>query len=118
IRRRQNDGVQSGKAIPCAPGAFVTKRAYAAPEPRDGTRVLVDRLWPRGLRKDKASIDLWMKDIALSAGLRRWFHQDPARWSAFRQRYGDELRAKASLVDQLRQHGRTRRARSLDLALP
>lgn len=82
-------------------GAFVLKRAYAAPEPQDGTRVLVDRLWPRGLRKDKASIDVWMKDIAPSPELRRWFHEDPARWSEFRRKYSNELRGKAELVDQL-----------------
>jgi len=83
-------------------GAFAIKRAYAAPDVLDGTRVLVDRLWPRGLRKDRAGIDVWMKEIAPTVELRRWFHHDPARWSEFRRRYGNELRGKADLVDQLR----------------
>lgn len=85
------------------PRGISIKRAYAAPEPRDGTRVLVDGLWPRGLRKDTANIDLWLKEIAPSAELRRWYHHDPARWSEFRKRYSDELLRKGELVDQLLQ---------------
>lgn len=83
------------------PAIFV-KRAYDAPEARDGTRVLVDRLWPRGLKKDNARIDLWMKEIAPSTELRRWFHHNPARWDEFRRRYSSELLGKAEIVDELR----------------
>lgn len=82
-------------------GIFL-KRAYAAPESGDGTRVLVDGLWPRGLPKDKARIDMWLKEIAPSAGLRRWFHHDPARWAEFQRRYRNELLSKADAVDELR----------------
>lgn len=83
-------------------GDVIIKRAYEAPEARDGTRVLVDRLWPRGLRKDKARIDIWMKEIAPSTELRRWFHQDPGRWKEFEKKYRTELRHNRDLVDQLR----------------
>ena len=79
------------------------KRAYAAPEPKDGTRVLVDGLWPRGLRKDKARIDIWLKEIAPSAALRRWFHHDPARWPEFERRYRDELSGRKASLDVLLQ---------------
>ncbi len=68
------------------------KRAYDAPEASDGTRVLVDRLWPRGLSKERARIDLWLKDIAPSAGLRQWYGHAPERWEEFRRRYLAELR--------------------------
>jgi len=67
------------------------KRAYDAPSRGDGKRVLVDRLWPRGLSKDAAAVDLWLKDAAPSDRLRRWFGHDPARWDAFRRRYAAEL---------------------------
>jgi len=81
---------------------FVIKRVYAPPEPTDGLRVLVDALWPRGLRKNAAKIDMWAKDVAPSAALRRWFHHEPALWDEFRQRYQSELQAKESKVDMLR----------------
>lgn len=67
------------------------KRAYLPPEPADGTRVLVDRLWPRGVRKDAARIDWWAKDLAPSDALRRWFGHDPERFHAFRTRYAAEI---------------------------
>ena len=70
---------------------FRTKRVYLPPEAGDGQRVLVDRLWPRGLSKDAARVDLWLKDIAPSTELRRWFDHDPERWEAFQTRYGEEL---------------------------
>lgn len=73
------------------------KRAYQAPDPEDGTRILVDRLWPRGVRKENAHIDLWLKDIAPSNDLRRWFGHDAARWPEFRRRYRAELEANAEL---------------------
>ena len=73
------------------------KRAYAPPAAEDGMRVLVDRLWPRGLSKDEARIDIWMKDIAPSTALRRWFNHDPAKWQAFQQKYINELEGSAAL---------------------
>jgi uncharacterized protein YeaO (DUF488 family) len=68
------------------------KRAYEKPLETDGTRILVDRLWPRGLTKRKARIDLWLKEIAPSTELRKWFGHDPAKWRSFRGRYGTELK--------------------------
>ncbi|TAH53167.1 MAG: DUF488 domain-containing protein [Betaproteobacteria bacterium] len=68
------------------------KRVYETPAEDDGFRVLVDRLWPRGLAKDKAAVDLWLRDVAPSNELRKWFGHDPARWDAFRTRYAAELR--------------------------
>ncbi|MDX1420622.1 MAG: DUF488 family protein [Rubricoccaceae bacterium] len=67
------------------------KRIYAPPHPDDGARVLVDRLWPRGLRRDDADLDLWLRDAAPSDDLRRWFDHDPDRWDAFLERYAAEL---------------------------
>jgi len=69
-------------------------RAYEKPAPNDGLRVLVERLWPRGLSKERAAVDLWMKDIAPSPELRRWFNHDPAKWDEFQRRYRAELRQK------------------------
>ena len=77
------------------------KRAYDPPAPGDGVRVLVDRLWPRGLRRDGAKIDLWLKDVAPSAGLRRWFGHAPARWPEFKDRYQAELASDAALDELL-----------------
>jgi uncharacterized protein YeaO (DUF488 family) len=68
------------------------KRAYEPAEAHDGTRVLIDRLWPRGLSKQAAAVDLWLKDIAPSTELRKWFGHDPARWAVFQCRYADELK--------------------------
>jgi uncharacterized protein YeaO (DUF488 family) len=67
------------------------KRVYDAPAPEDGRRILVDRLWPRGLTKEKAKIDYWAKDIAPSNELRKWYGHDPAKWDEFRKRYFAEL---------------------------
>jgi uncharacterized protein YeaO (DUF488 family) len=78
------------------------KRAYEPPSPDDGTRVLVDRLWPRGVKKAKAGIAQWMKEIAPSNELRKWFGHDPARWDEFRRRYKAELTRKQELMSQLR----------------
>ncbi|MFD7895118.1 DUF488 domain-containing protein [Streptomyces sp. NPDC059743] len=69
------------------------RRAYEAPEPEDGTRVLVDRLWPRGLAKEAAALDEWLKDAAPSAELRTWYGHDPGRFEEFAGRYGAELAA-------------------------
>jgi uncharacterized protein YeaO (DUF488 family) len=67
------------------------RRVYDPPEPADGFRVLVDRLWPRGLTKEAARVDLWARELAPSHGLRRWFGHDPSRWEEFRRRYREEL---------------------------
>lgn len=74
------------------------KRAYEPPTRSDGRRLLVDRLWPRGLSKERAAIDQWMKEVAPSAELRRWFGHDPERWPEFQRRYRQELRARDDLV--------------------
>lgn len=78
------------------------KRAYDAPEKTDGIRILVDRLWPRGLSRDRADVDLWLKDIAPSAELRRWFAHQPERWPEFRRRYFTELDRHPEIVAGLR----------------
>jgi uncharacterized protein YeaO (DUF488 family) len=78
------------------------KRAYLAPSPEDGVRVLVDRLWPRGLRKSEEAIDRWLKDLAPSTELRRWFGHDPSRWTEFRRQYEAELSRQTELLDELR----------------
>ena len=67
------------------------KRVYEAPSAEDGMRVLVDRLWPRGLAREKARIDLWLKELAPSTGLRKWFNHEPDKWETFKQRYLLEL---------------------------
>lgn len=82
------------------------KRAYDPPSPRDGTRVLVDRLWPRGVKKAEAHIAQWMKEIAPSNELRKWFGHDPERWDEFRRRYKAELAGKREVVGELRELAR------------
>jgi uncharacterized protein YeaO (DUF488 family) len=74
------------------------KRVYEPPSGDDGVRVLVDRLWPRGLSKAGAAVDLWLKDLAPSVRLRRWFNHDPARWAEFKERYAEELDGKTPAV--------------------
>ncbi|MCA6110925.1 DUF488 domain-containing protein [Bradyrhizobium cenepequi] len=78
------------------------KRAYETPAREDGKRILVDRLWPRGIKKDAAAIDCWMKELAPSSDLRKWFGHEPERWSEFKRRYKRELRQHASTLDELR----------------
>ena len=90
--------------------AIQVKRVYEAPAPEDGLRVLVDRLWPRGLSKEKAAVDHWAREIAPSDDLRRWYGHDPARWAAFRKRYFAELDANAEAVADLAGRLRGRRA--------
>lgn len=82
------------------------KRVYEPPSPEDGVRVLVDRLWPRGLRKADAAVGRWMKDIAPSTELRQWFGHVPERWQEFRHRYAKELQQRASAIDELRELAR------------
>ena len=77
------------------------KRAYEPPAPDDGTRILIDRLWPRGVKKIDAAIHEWVKDIAPSTGLRKWFGHDPARWQEFRRRYQSEIRQHPDEFDRL-----------------
>ena len=79
------------------------KRAYEEPTPGDGTRILVDRLWPRGLTKEKAKVDLWLKDIAPSTELRKWFAHDPARWTEFQARYHEELKHNPEALSLLKE---------------
>jgi len=67
------------------------KRAYEPPEPEDGNRILVDRLWPRGIEKKRLKLDSWYKDVAPTSELRKWFSHDPAKWDEFRRRYFAEL---------------------------
>ncbi len=79
------------------------KRVYDGAEPSDGYRILVDRLWPRGMSKQKASVDLWLKEIAPSDGLRKWFAHDPDRWTEFQKRYRTELRKQTELTKEIKQ---------------
>ncbi|MEP6757024.1 MAG: DUF488 domain-containing protein [Chthonomonadales bacterium] len=84
------------------------KRVYDRPEKDDGERVLVDRLWPRGLTKERAAVDLWLKDVAPSTELRKWFGHDPAKWDQFQIRYRKELTEKKDdlklLEEQSKKH--------------
>jgi DNA-3-methyladenine glycosylase I len=83
-------GVATGPWARCSP-AIKTKRVYDPPSPDDGFRILIDRLWPRGLSKNDAHVDLWLKDLAPSTALRTWFQHDPSRWKEFQRRYANEL---------------------------
>jgi uncharacterized protein YeaO (DUF488 family) len=78
------------------------KRVYEPPAAEDGTRVLVDRLWPRGISKADAALDLWIKEIAPSAALRKWFGHEPERWAEFKKRYARELDGNPDAVAELR----------------
>ena len=80
------------------------KRVYAEPATGDGLRVLVDRIWPRGMSKDKAQVDEWLKELAPSAALRKWFGHDPAKWEAFQKRYFAELQENPAVVCFLADH--------------
>ncbi len=83
--------------------AIKLKRIYQEPAKADGTRILVDRLWPRGLSKEKAHVDLWLKDIAPSTELRKWFAHDPVKWPEFKIRYHAELQQNKEQVELLKQ---------------
>ena len=92
-----------------APCAVALKRAYAPPSPDDGMRVLVDRLWPRGLGKEQLAVDFWLKGAAPSDALRRWYGHKPGRWKSFAAKYRAELAGKSDLLrllDELRRRGR------------
>lgn len=79
------------------------KRIYEKPEKSDGYRVLVDRLWPRGVSKEKAALDLWLKDIAPSNELRKWFGHDPKKWSEFQKKYKAEIATNKEVFNQLKE---------------
>jgi uncharacterized protein YeaO (DUF488 family) len=78
------------------------KRAYQTADEKDGFRILIDRLWPRGISKEKAKFDLWLKDIAPSNNLRHWFNHDPKRWDEFQSKYNEELEDKKELLKQIK----------------
>ena len=81
---------------------LMVKRIYEPPAAEDGQRVLVDRIWPRGVSKEHAALTLWLKEIAPSDALRKWFGHEPERWAEFRERYGAELDGNGEAVAQLR----------------
>ncbi len=87
---------------PFPPSHLRLKRAYEPPAPSDGVRILVDRLWPRGVSKEQASLDEWEKDIAPSTELRKWFGHDPARWAEFQRRYRAELQQHDDILKHIR----------------
>lgn len=86
------------------------KRVYEVPSQDDGMRILIDRLWPRGLTKEKAHIDLWLKEVAPSTELRKWFNHDPEKWPEFKRRYLEELRRQPEALEHLIEAIGTRRA--------
>ncbi|MCD6034272.1 MAG: hypothetical protein K0R63_13 [Rickettsiales bacterium] len=85
---------------------FKLKRVYEAPSKEDGFRVLVERLWPRGISKEHAALDLWLKDVAPSPDLRKWFSHDPAKWKEFQKCYTEELKQNKEAVALLKQEGK------------
>lgn len=85
---------------------FQLKRAYEPAAPDDGCRVLVERLWPRGVSKSRAAIDVWLKEVAPSTELRKWYGHEPSRWEEFRRRYWEELRSNSEAVAALRKQER------------
>jgi uncharacterized protein YeaO (DUF488 family) len=104
--KRMNDA--DGRKPVEAPRALSIrlKRAYDSPSPRDGARVLVDRLWPRGVKKEQLKLDAWLRDLGPRTALRQWFGHDPEKWEEFRRRYRQELAGKRALLSQLAAHAR------------
>ena len=92
------------RGVSCVP--IFLKRVYEKPTAEDGKRILVERLWPRGLKKEAAKIDEWLKDVAPSTELREWYSHDPAKWSEFKKRYWKELEAKRESVLKLAKESR------------
>ena len=92
-----------------AAGNVRLKRAYEPPSEDDGRRILVDRLWPRGVSKAEAALAEWVKELSPSTGLRKWFGHDPERWETFRRRYAAEIREHAEVLARLRSLARSRR---------
>ncbi|MCL5006797.1 MAG: DUF488 family protein [Patescibacteria group bacterium] len=78
------------------------KRVYEKAEKSDGKRILIDGLWPRGLTKEKAKVDIWMKEVSPSAELRRWFGHDPKKWTAFKKKYREELKSKKEFLNEIK----------------
>ena len=95
----------AGESPVGVPGIRI-KRSYDEPEQADGFRVLVDRLWPRGIKKQTAAIDAWMRELAPSSELRKWFDHDPLRFTEFRRRYRQELKERAAEREALRQRSK------------
>jgi uncharacterized protein YeaO (DUF488 family) len=89
-------------AAAVAPRDVAIKRIYDRAEAHDGYRALIDRLWPRGVSRQRAALDVWLRDLAPSSALRNWFHHDPERWSEFGRRYRAELRAQREALEALR----------------
>lgn len=89
-------------------GKILVKRVYEPAAKSDGFRVLVDRLWPRGISKEAAKLDLWLPDLGPSTALRQWFNHDPARWAEFQRRYHTELKEKTALLAAIKQEAKTR----------
>jgi uncharacterized protein YeaO (DUF488 family) len=85
----------------------LVKRIYKPAAKSDGFRVLVDRLWPRGISKSDANLDLWLPDLGPSTSLRQWFNHDPTRWEEFRRRYHDELKQKTALLASITEQAKT-----------
>ena len=90
------------------------KRVYSEPSRRDGIRILVDRVWPRGFSKERARVDVWRKDLGPSTSLRKWFGHAPAKWTAFRRRYRTEL-TRSGMMDELNKLARLSRNRTITL---
>jgi len=90
-------------------GDIQVKRIHEPPDPADGYRALIDRLWPRGISRPRAALDNWLIDLAPSTELRKWFREDPRRWTQFVRRYRAELRAQAPMLEALRQRARQQR---------
>ncbi|HEX7534651.1 MAG TPA: DUF488 domain-containing protein [Syntrophales bacterium] len=84
------------------------KRIYDQASPGDGKRILVDRLWPRGIKKEDAAVDEWLRDIAPSNELRKWYSHDPAKWGEFKKRYKMELKDRTEIIDRLREESEKR----------
>ena len=82
------------------------KRVYEKADKKDGIRILVDRLWPRGLTKEKAGIGLWLKEVAPTTELRKWFGHDPAKWKGFQKRYHQELKSNKEQIAELKEQGK------------
>lgn len=95
--------------------SIAIKRVYEAPQKSDGYRVLVDRIWPRGVRRDKAELDDWIKALAPSTELRKWFDHDPQRWDEFRTRYRKELKASDEAQQALADLGKRARRQRVTL---
>lgn len=87
---------------------ILVKRIYEPAAKSDGFRVLVDRLWPRGIAKENAKLDLWLPDLGPSTELRKWFNHDPAKWAEFRRRYHTELKTKTALLATITEQAKTR----------